>query len=61
MISALWSAPAPVADEPKATASAKPKPAAKPEPLAESNDGKGELSLFQDQLPDARALFRGRV
>jgi hypothetical protein len=62
LISALWSTPAPVAEEePKPQAAAKPKPVAKPEPLPEPSNDKGQLGLFQDQVPDARALFRGRV
>jgi hypothetical protein len=61
LISALWSAPMPVADDqPKPAPATKPKPAAKPEPLPQSPSG-SELSLFQDQPADARALFRGRV
>jgi hypothetical protein len=69
LVRALWSAPTPVADDPPAaTASvSKPKPAVKPTPLPEpaaspaATVGNGQIGLFQEQVPDARALFRGRV
>jgi hypothetical protein len=69
LVSALWSAPMPVADDrPATTASvSKPKPVVKPTPLPEpatspaAAAGHGQIGLFQDQVPDARALFRGRV
>ncbi len=53
VVSALWSAPAPVEDPekreiPRHTAVEVPR-------------GGATLSLFQDQASDARALFRGRV
>jgi hypothetical protein len=61
LISALWSAPVPATTEqPATTAAAKPVPKPTPVPEPQANGG-SELSLFQDQLPDARALFRGRV
>ncbi|MBX9830070.1 MAG: transglycosylase SLT domain-containing protein [Xanthobacteraceae bacterium] len=55
LVSALWSNPAP---PPSAAAPAKPQPL--PETSAPAAAG-GPLDLFQEQLPDARALFRGRV
>jgi hypothetical protein len=55
VVSALWSNPAP---SPAAAAPAKPQPLPEtPAPAA----ARGPLDLFQEQLPDARALFRGRV
>lgn len=53
VVSALWTAPTPVSDT-----SALPgqEQAVPPVP-----GGTGTLHLFQDQAPDARALFRGRV
>jgi hypothetical protein len=45
----------------------KPKLAVKPTPLPEpaaspaATVGNGQIGLFQEQVPDARALFRGRV
>ena len=69
VVSALWSNPA---QPPAASAPAKPQPlpdmsraAPAPAPastpvLAPAPSG-GALDLFQEQLPDARALFRGRV
>jgi hypothetical protein len=57
VVSALWSVPAPVptrgVTQPE---TATGWPAAKPAPLEGS-----PLDLFQEQAPDARALFRGRV
>jgi hypothetical protein len=59
-VSALWSNP------PQApAASAKPQPlpetaASTPAPASAAGSG-GPLDLFQEQLPDARALFRGPV
>ena len=54
VVSALWGAPAPVP-------AANPAPAAvRRDPPARTDRG-GDLGLFQDQAPDARALFRGRV
>ena len=55
LVSALWSNPAP---SPSAAAPAKPQPL--PETAAPAATS-GPLDLFQEQLPDARALFRGRV
>jgi hypothetical protein len=56
LVNSLWTSP---------TASAgaiKPAPVeAAAEPAAAPQAVGGELGLFQDQLPDARALFRGRV
>jgi hypothetical protein len=55
VVSALWNAPTPV---PAAEAlPAKGVPPAPAGNAAAAND----LGLFQDQVPDARALFRGRV
>jgi hypothetical protein len=50
-VSALWSAPAQGVVAP---------PAAGQQPAA-ATQGPGALDLFQEQLPDARLLFRGRV
>src|SRR5262249_30697252 len=55
VISALWGNPATPAP---AAAPAKPQPL--PEPPAAAATG-GALDLFQERIPDARALFRGRV
>jgi hypothetical protein len=52
VVSALWTAPTPVAD-------AAP-PDATP-PVTASSERGGTLSLFQDRPADPRALFRGRV
>ena len=62
VVSALWSnpTPSPSASVP-ANVPANSVPT-KPQPLPESPAaGGGALDLFQEQLPDARALFRGRV
>jgi hypothetical protein len=73
LVNSLWSAPtasaAPAgAIKPAAPASraavpvaAAPVAAAPAEPDAAPQAVGGELGLFQDQVPDARALFRGRV
>jgi hypothetical protein len=69
LVRALWNAPTPVADDPPAAAASvsKPKLAVKPTPLPEpaaspaATVGNGQIGLFQEQVPDARALFRGRV
>jgi hypothetical protein len=63
LVSALWTAPTPITDDKPAAAApqAKPKPVAKPTPLPEPLGATGTGSLFEDQVPDARALFRGRV
>jgi hypothetical protein len=71
VVSALWSNPAPnpAAASPVNPVSANPA-SAKPQPLPENGPepptrtpaaAGGPLDLFQEQLPDARALFRGRV
>ena len=67
VVSSLWSSPqAPdgaAKSAPVAANSAAPKPVAvtaKAEPPA-STSANNDLGLFQDQAPDARALFRGRV
>jgi hypothetical protein len=55
VVSALWGNPAPTSS---------PSVPAKPQPLPETAAPaatSGPLDLFQEQLPDARALFRGRV
>jgi hypothetical protein len=52
VVSALWTAPTPVAD-------AGPQEAK--QHVAAPGEGAGTLSLFQDQPADPRALFRGRV
>jgi hypothetical protein len=60
LVSALWGNPAPSA--PASAAPAKPQllpEAAAPMPAPAATGG--PLDLFQEQLPDARALFRGRV
>jgi hypothetical protein len=60
VVSALWGAPKPrpMPEAPPAAAPTLPAPAqAVPGPVPAG----GPLDLFQDQLPDARALFRGRV
>jgi hypothetical protein len=59
LVNSLWTAPA----APAAPAAAgKPRPLeAAAEPAAAPQSVGGELGLFQDQVPDARALFRGRV
>lgn len=65
VVSALWGAPQPL-PEPPAPAVQVPHPVPRPAVVAE---GAGEsrpspgrpLDLFHDQLPDARALFRGSV
>ena len=59
LVSSLWTAPrrpdgTPVTAAPVAGTAAPAAPAAPVE-------AGGELGLFQDQVPDARALFRGRV
>ena len=57
VVSALWSAPAGAAPQGTAVDAVPPVPNA-PQPPA----GHGEpLDLFQEHVPDARALFRGRV
>ena len=64
LVNSLWTAPtAPTgAIKPKPTpidAPAAPVAAAGPDAAPQAAGG--ELGLFQDQIPDARALFRGRV
>lgn len=60
VVSALWTVPppaaAPAAAMPASPAAPTPRPQAEP-----AENSPGALDLFQDQLPDARALFRGRV
>jgi hypothetical protein len=51
LVSSLWTEPRPATP---ATPVARREPVVLPE-------GDGDLGLFQDQAPDARALFRGRV
>jgi hypothetical protein len=51
-ISALWTSPPPAAA---------PAPAVAASSAAPAENVPGALDLFQDQAPDARALFRGRV
>jgi hypothetical protein len=59
VVSALWSSPVP---SPAAAAPAKPQPLPEtPPPVSAPAATGGPLDLFQEQLPDARALFRGRV
>ncbi len=68
VVSSLWTSPPPGQAVPPGQAAAASHvtpaiPAAAmvgPEPAAPPM-GSGELSLFQDRLPDARSLFRGRV
>ena len=56
LVNSLWTAPTPPAG------ATKPAPlGAAAEPAAAPQAAGGELGLFQDQVPDARALFRGRV
>jgi hypothetical protein len=60
LVSALWAAPKPQplpAEPPLAAVEA---PVGQDRPAPDAAVG-GPLDLFQDQLPDARALFRGRV
>ena len=62
LVNSLWTSPtpAPVASAPAVPAKPRPLETAA-EPAAEPQAASSELGLFQDQLPDARALFRGRV
>ena len=56
LVNSLWTAPAAPAG------AMKPTPIEEAaEPAAAPATAGGELGLFQDQVPDARALFRGRV
>jgi hypothetical protein len=56
LVNSLWTSPTTSAGAIKpAPVEAAAEPAAAPQAVG------GELGLFQDQLPDARALFRGRV
>ena len=61
LINSLWTTP----PQPDAGPRTKPTPILEPTKPAEAPAaapmGSNELGLFQDQLPDARALFRGRV
>jgi hypothetical protein len=62
LVNSLWTAPtAPAGAIKPAPIVAKPEPVAAAEPAAAPQAAGGELGLFQDQLPDTRALFRGRV
>jgi hypothetical protein len=56
VVNALWGTPPPTAIRPAAETPATAYAPAAPEPRRPQ-----PLDLFQDQLPDARALFRGRV
>jgi hypothetical protein len=56
VVNALWGAPAATATPPSAETPATAYAPPAPEPRRPQ-----PLDLFQDQLPDARALFRGRV
>jgi hypothetical protein len=62
LVNSLWTSPpaSPGASKPAAVEAAAG-PVAATEPGAAPQAAGGELGLFQDQLPDARALFRGRV
>jgi hypothetical protein len=55
LVNSLWTSP----QKPDGAVAATP--VAAPEPAAAPVAAGGELGLFQDQVPDARALFRGRV
>ncbi len=66
VVSSLWTSPSPApnndgspVNKGRSPASATLATAAAEPPAAPM--GSGELSLFQDAVPDARALFRGRV
>jgi hypothetical protein len=58
VVSALWGSPVAA---PQEVAVQPPMPAPPAAPAPPSAADKGELGLFQNQIPDARALFRGRV
>jgi hypothetical protein len=59
MVSALWSTPP---QTPAAAVPSKPQPLPDmPAPVSTPTPPGGALDLFQEQMPDARALFRGRV
>jgi hypothetical protein len=60
LVNSLWTSPAPAPtgpSKPTPIEEAAAAPAAAPAPVAAG----GDLGLFQDQLPDVGALFRGRV
>jgi hypothetical protein len=63
LVNSLWTSPptASAAAIKPAPVPAAPEPVAAAEPDAAPQAVGGELGLFQDQVPDARALFRGRV
>jgi hypothetical protein len=62
LVNSLWTSPTASAGAIKpAPVEAAAGPVAATEPAAAPQAAGGELGLFQDQLPDARALFRGRV
>jgi hypothetical protein len=56
LVNSLWTSPT------AQSGALKPTPIEEAaEPAAAPQAAGGELGLFQDQAPDARALFRGRV
>ena len=61
LVNSLWTSPTASAGAIKPAPVAAAGPVAATEPVAVPQAAGGELGLFQDQLPDARALFRGRV
>jgi len=62
LVNSLWTSPTASAGAIKpASVEAAAGPVAATEPAAAPQAAGGELGLFQDQVPDARALFRGRV
>jgi hypothetical protein len=62
LVNSLWASPTTPAGAIKpAPVEAAAEPVAAAEPAAAPQAAGGELGLFQDQVPDARALFRGRV
>ena len=67
VVSSLWSAAEPGGRATPRRAGQAPQPAANPRRTGCRRGAwsrrwrSGELSLFQDTVPDARALFRGRV
>jgi len=62
LVNSLWTSPTASAGANKPTPIDEPaRPFVAADPDAAPQAVGGELGLFQDQLPDARALFRGRV
>ena len=61
LVNSLWTSPTASAGAIKPAPVAAAGPVAATEPAAAPQAAGGELGLFQDQVPDARALFRGRV